>query len=303
MTFKWRPQIENLIVQGFGELVDEYIESCNQHGSFRSASVDWNEVSPRKMLGLSKPDFDLLKGCKTGSEQLLKFRKVRESNAVMTSQEILDLIKGFGYRLDNLIGFGPKMQKMARYFIKQSKIAGRCETPRGAFTTWEDYLRMAKNFGYDLNNESLYMPPKLHAAHDRLVAAVKYNKQQELIEKFNTMYKKLLPLSFEKDGLLILPAASEDDLINEGKALNHCVGGYGQTHCEGNSIFFIRHADKPDKPFYTLQLHVKDKFIMQNHGKNNIAPTKDVETFCEYWLEHVVKAGEKQDIRIAVNAA
>lgn len=55
-------------------------------------------------------------------------------------------------------------------------------------------------------------------------------------------------------GLIITPAESEEQLIIEGKALGHCVGGYGKAHCSGESIFFIRHTESPKESYFTLQL-------------------------------------------------
>jgi hypothetical protein len=310
IKFKRYPQIENLLVQGFGTLVAEAVKSRNAgtYSNYRAEAINWKEVSPRRMLGLSKPDFEALKSKKFCSKDILNFKSVREINASMKPEEILKLIEAFSWRLDELIAFGPKMEKMARYFTKQAKLSVRRNynnQPGDAFVTWKDYTRMAKNLGYDLNDESLYMPPKLNAAHDRALTAQKYKQQKELIEKFQAMYEKLLPLSFEKDGLLIRPAASEEELIKEGKILNHCVGGYGETHCKGDSIFFIRRVEKPDMPYFTLQLSVKGKRILQNHGKDNIAPPPNVVKFQEFWLEHVVKADvmkskhESKEVRAA----
>lgn len=307
IKFKRYPQIENLLVQGFDTLVAEAVKSRNagMYSNYRAEAINWKEVSPRKMLGLSKPDFESLKSKKLCSKDILNFKSVREINASMKPEEILKLIEAFSYRLPDIIAFDSKMEKMVRYFTKQAKMSvRRNERPVDALSTWNDYIRMANNLGYDLEDESLYMPPKLYAAHDRVLIAQKYKQQKELIEKFQAMYEKLSPLSFAKDGLLIRPAESEDELIKEGKILCHCVGGYGKTHCEGKSIFFIRRADNPDMPYFTLQLSVKEKRILQNHGKNNIAPPPKVVKFQEFWLEHVVKAESVDErARLTVSAA
>ena len=79
--------------------------------------------------------------------------------------------------------------------------------------------------------------------------------------------------------------------------LHHCVGGYGPTVAKGEScIFFIRRADAPDKPWFTLQVELKTVKELQNHGMRNCSPTKEVQEFVNRWLAHVRKlraAGNK----------
>ena len=81
---------------------------------------------------------------------------------------------------------------------------------------------------------------------------------------------------------------TEEELIDEGSALHHCVGTYGATVARGEScIFFIRRADAPDKPWYTLQVELKKVKELQNHGLRNCEPTKEVQEFVDRWLEHI----------------
>lgn len=81
---------------------------------------------------------------------------------------------------------------------------------------------------------------------------------------------------------------TEEELIDEGSALHHCVGTYGATVARGDScIFFIRRADAPDTPWYTLQVELKTVKELQNHGLRNCPPTKEVQEFVDRWLEHV----------------
>lgn len=50
-------------------------------------------------------------------------------------------------------------------------------------------------------------------------------------------------------------------MIAEGQALHHCVGGYALRMAEGKTaIFFIRLAEEPDRPYYTLELQGKNSY-------------------------------------------
>jgi len=48
----------------------------------------------------------------------------------------------------------------------------------------------------------------------------------------------------------------EQDLKDEGKALSHCVGGYGSRIKRGEcAIVFLRRLDDPDTSFVTVELN------------------------------------------------
>ena len=61
-----------------------------------------------------------------------------------------------------------------------------------------------------------------------------------------------------------------------------------KCHCDGNSIFFVRHTAAPDLPFFTLQLDTKTGRVMQNRGKGNCERTQEVRDFEEQWLAVIV---------------
>ena len=108
------------------------------------------------------------------------------------------------------------------------------------------------------------------------------------------MFKRLMPYTWECDGVLIRPCMNEDELIQEGKSLSHCVSRYAQRVADGDtSIFFIRKADKPEEPWYTLELNLKNFSVVQNRGKCNCARTAEVVAFEAKWLEWMQKQLKK----------
>jgi hypothetical protein len=296
--YRKHPQIENLLVQGFKTLV---IEATSNYLNAYADQVDinavnWKEVSPRKMLGLSKPDFEFLKRKQVNSKDIVNFRKLRQANLSMEQEEIMAIMKEFSYYVDEIVRYGKSIGKLMRYFKKQTNkesMVKRNLSIKNTFITWKDYINMAENLGYNTDEEIIKFPPNLFDAHDRAVTAHNFIKQEVLIKRFKDMYEKLIPYCFEKDGLIIRPAASEEELINEGKILCHCVGGYGKSHCDGKPILFIRKVSDPDMPYYTLQLDLCQKVIIQNHGHGNIAPPKEVKQFTDYWIDNIVRAVPK----------
>lgn len=89
---------------------------------------------------------------------------------------------------------------------------------------------------------------------------------------------------FEDSGLLIRPAASSLELINEGKAMNHCVGTYADRYAKGDTnIFVIRKSSEPDKPYFTVE--IKQERIVQCRGNEKCSPDEKVTTFIDAFTE------------------
>lgn len=152
-----------------------------------------------------------------------------------------------------------------------------------------DYWKDAERAGLDLKSEVVAFPHSVTEAQARATAAIRYKEDAALRGKFEKMAKRLQALRWEYMGLIITPAESEEQLILEGKALGHCVGGYGKEHCNGKSIFFIRHTESPKESYFTLQLDTATGKVLQNRGRHNCARTPEVEAFEQAWLCQVVK--------------
>ena len=76
-------------------------------------------------------------------------------------------------------------------------------------------------------------------------------------------------MEFECGDLILRQPHSAEEIVNEGKVLCHCVGGYVERHLKAwTNIFFIRQRDKPDIPYYTIEVS-NDFKIMQCHGYKN----------------------------------
>jgi len=51
-------------------------------------------------------------------------------------------------------------------------------------------------------------------------------------------------------------------------------------------ILFIRHANQPGQPFFTLEL--RDNMVIQCRGQNNCAITEEVQKFVAQWQKKKV---------------
>ena len=90
-------------------------------------------------------------------------------------------------------------------------------------------------------------------------------------------------------------------MIDEGRELHHCVATYAKRHASGQTaIFFIRHINEPDKPYFTLEFDFKNMCVRQNSGLRHCERTQEVQDFEEKWVEFVKNtAGAKKERKVA----
>ena len=158
-----------------------------------------------------------------------------------------------------------------------------------------DYWDMAERLGWDLSNERVRYPHDLFAAHDEATAQMSQLEEKGLASKFRVRRMVLRKYAFAADGLLIRPAASQQELTDEGNALHHCVSTYGKKHANGKTaIFFIWRKNMPRKSFYTLELDERKLTVQQNRGMRNCPRTPEVRAFEDLWLSWV-RAGAPRD--------
>lgn len=260
--------------------------------------IDWKAAKPHEMLRITKPEYKELCS-KTGQEAKDEISRLYAASACSLWGAPKEYAKTLGLT-GAAFAFSNKNNKMLRQFglvsiwnyIKKQARGGSLD---GAVELCKDYWRDLPKIGADTTSREVMFPSNLREAHARVIMAIKYEEDEALRKKFAKVTEKLSPLKWENEGLMITPAESESQLIAEGKILQHCVGGYGKSHCEGNSIFFIRHTSEAQQPFFTLQLDTKTGRVLQNRGLKNCSRTKEVEAFEEAWITTVVLPWVKQN--------
>ena len=181
---------------------------------------------------------------------------------------------------------------------------------------YKDYLDAAEHCGLDLENPVIQMPRDLSAKHDEVTAAwaaiQKARREAELVnenKERRQRQKKLLAermakYEFRAEGVVIRVPKNADEIVAEGKALKHCVGGYADRHLSGaTTILFLRRADKPDVPLATIEM--QGNIIIQVHGYRNelepcaenperVAARKLYGPVLDMWVKWL-KAGSKRN--------
>ena len=294
--------VENLVVQGCGFLLGEMICKGSARCSYQRTrgvpkleDVNWKEVRPSRMLGLTREEFAFCRDMRWTPDTLGFYRDCLAKGVKLKLPEDLKDCVGAGlYWCSRLLKDGEPLMRSVRYLRKQKKLDKRVDA-----TILQDYWNMARREGYELSDDHARYPKSLMREHDRLVrirmerADAEKKKRldaqnKEVQEKFAKRLKGLQQYAWEHGGILIRPCERPEELDAEGKALNHCVATYKDTHAKGKSaIFFVRRKAEPDQPWYTLQLDLKSLAVLQNRGKCNCAKTEAVELFEKIWLEHI----------------
>jgi len=293
----WPENIEMVMKLGLTEVVGDLLLKQKKNVSV----IKWGERDPRKAFGLSKNELKEFLEMNPKNVDVLHWWKVwKRQEGNVTMQEANKILCQMTYNVD---GFAKlckekriKCTEAAKYLRKQEKMPDS----RGYFPFWRDYLQAAEEIGYDMQHRGVLMPRNLQESHDAAVAErnrradeldaeIREQNNQKAAERVKRLTKKY---ACELDGFVFRPAATADEIIAEGKALSHCVGGYAERHITGKlDILFMRPADKPDEPFYTIEM--QDGKLKQIHGFRNRNVTKEDEAILNQWCAWVA-AGSKR---------
>ena len=198
-------------------------------------------------------------------------------------------------------GIGKILKYIQKQTEKRKEEKGHTTyTPEGIIRAYRDYLRECEQLHFDLHDKEILFPKDLTAAHARTMAQVEFEKNKADQEKFRKAVEKLEKFAWSEGEFFIRPAREQMELTAEGKALHHCVGGYIKRMAEGETaIFFLRKANEPDKPFYTLELQKKRVIQCRTEHNASYDRNPDVKKFVDMWMEKVVKKGGKKKAKEA----
>lgn len=149
---------------------------------------------------------------------------------------------------------------------------------------YQDYLHYLDLLGLPHENKYLY-PKNFHEAHQRQIDRYKVEQNKGVDEAIKAMSDNLLnKYGLDNELFVIRPAASYEELINEGKVLHHCVATYGNRMANGECvIMLIRKKEHEDDPLYTLEF--KNNKVIQCRGLHNSKPEDSALAFVRTWAQ------------------
>lgn len=284
-------KVEMLLKCGYEELLRYKI-----HGWKTRHIVNWKAQNFKDFFKLSKPELNEWKKHTNDMNvidvytALFKGRKNGINNAAEWNCSLGMLTVDIAKRITGR--FGITAEEILKYIIASTN---------RHFTTWSDYIDAATDIGYDLTVHNVLFPKNLTAAHDEAVAVRKLKAMEIEQQKARERYGKLMKRYGKENGEYLIRAPHDAaEIINEGNALRHCVGGYAARHANGSTtILFMRAVSRPDKPLYTIEMSGKE--LRQVHGyKNQTAPddVPSAKAFFDEWLSWVKSGSPKQKKKI-----
>lgn len=306
--------VEMLTKAGMVDAVVDFV--CN--GKRNADAFDWYDPDPRHGLGLSKTELAEFMAGSRDIQVLAKYKFLRRHKISASFQELYKLKSHLGD-----IWFNRVVSLMRKHKLSANRIINYLEKERVEAQGrkkhgqpmrviaewWCDYIDEAKTLGYDLGNDVFLLPKNLKKKHDestKTAAKIREAKRSaEAKEKEVKRLRALAPRYTYSDGRwLIRPPVSAAEIVAEGKALRHCVGGYADRHISGaTTILFLRDRTRPGRSLVTIEMRGAE--IVQIHGwddertacKDNPKRKSPMEIYREFldgWLSWL-EAGSKRD--------
>ena len=288
------PAIEKLLKAGFTSLVEDRLRGADKFRSIKWKQKDIkaalgfplrlaDQMCPRHQLSLAEAEF--LKF----AWQMVEAKTIKESEIpLLLKLSNVDRAKNIYSRpvpnVNRLKTLQPVFghANFAKIYRHLKALSWR------DLDMYRDYIRDCAKLGFNLDDEHILFPRNLHNAHQRTIKLIKYEAAKENEEKFAKIAAGLKKLSYALGPYLIRPAESERELIDEGEALIHCVASYAPGIVAGStSIFFIRKAETPDIPFYTLEYREGRVVQCRTYENHTYMTDPEIVAFVEEWLVHI----------------
>lgn len=287
LVFHKKPWLEYLIKAGLTRLAAEMVERgwwgydgeiYDHAGNLREClELDGNRTNRIKQLN---GGWNMLGWLQYEEKMERLGKRIRISRE---SLEYLDRKNISKSECEEILRVLESVERMVNYMKKQNV------SPKRLIGLWKDYLAMARAEGLDTADDIVRLPKDVKARHDELVERRNVQAMEERIERDREEHRRLderigkhltetARYQWEDKSYRIIPAETCEELIREGQALHHCVGSsnrYMLRMAEGESwILFLRKKEETGKPYYTIEISMKDDRIIQYYSEYDRQPDK-----------------------------
>lgn len=306
----WRkaPVLEQLVKAGLNQMAEDMIA-----GRFRLEASEGVELAKR--LGIDRMRMRRLRE-QNGGYSLLEWLRYEKQRGLCFPDSV------YQYYVQNRITPAEidfienrmSLVQILNYLGRQEALTGR--NPKEMLSTWRDYLFMAERLHMDVEWSRIYRPKNLVESHDEAVRrcgdvetmkrAREILKNYPDIERIYSSIKKKYEFS-DANYRIIVPKRVED-ILNEGKALGHCLSWsdiyFSRIQRKESFIVFLRHKKNPKKPYYTLEIEpdgtTRQKRTVGDRQNSDLEAAKG---FIRKWQRNLQKKLTKEDVLLAEESA
>lgn len=305
------PQLEKLVKADLDFLVRDCFNNCDAYQQFFAGR---NETSLIKAMGIDAPRMKRLREKKMGIKYLRWLRYEKEHNMV-PDDELLMWFVGQDIEPKEIAFIDDRMSlvQIRNYLQRQAK--ENKERIQWVLRTWADYLSMAKRLKMDTSDSIIYRVRKLKQRHQELVDRCNELSDalfaEEILGKFpniNEVCQSIQALySYKGRSFMVTVPNDVLDIIQEGKALHHCVGNqeryFERISTRESYVLFLRRTKDPTKSYYTLEIEpdgtVRQKRTMFDRQEKDIEKAKE---FLRKWQGVVASRLTGQERTLALRS-
>lgn len=304
------PNVEKLLKLDLGKFVCNLVD-----GKPMKRFINWNAPTVQSMFNMTRGEFKRFREQFYNIDDFKVYEILKSANPNIPYAVAVDLCKAYSGEAAEKIAWTVKKQKLSlkktlNYLTKaerknfKSKYEKSTEYSRSTTAIWwKDYIYFAEKLKYDLTRSDVIYPKNLKQAHDNASGAFVIKKDQDTVEKYQKRYAALEKrYAFSNGEYQIVIPIGVNDIIEEGKILSHCVGGYAERHMKGKTtILFMRKCNAPAERLVTIE--VKGNRICQNYGFHDRKVSPAEQKFINTWIQWVRAGSHRLKNKKAAGAA
>lgn len=302
---KKHPAIEKLIKVDMYKLAEHIIDGDN-------INIDESQSELHKILRIDKARLRRLRTME--SRYALSWLQNEKLADTIWPDEMIKEYSDARISLSSLSFLNTPVSpvKCCNYLKKQAVLSGK--DMRWTLETWRDYINMAEQLKMNTSLSQINRPKNLKAAHDECILlreAESMEKQAKQIEKkwkkVNSQLPKLKKFEYKNGDYQIIAPAKVVDIVKEGTILKHCVHTcdyyFDRIQRDESYLFFLRHSDRPDMPWYTLEVEPSGNIRQKRTtGDNQNADFQEAVAFLKKWQKFFQKQLTKEEKKLGDKA-
>lgn len=306
-TYTEYPHLEMAFKLGFYKAVDDLVLENLKNAQL----LNWKAETSWGFLRLNKADGRAFLKAEGSLDLLRLYHSLHKQLPGLTMHDFLSLSARIGGEANaaKLYSVAQKAGCTITEAINYAERQKQRDRMRDVLQIWDDYLDFAGTLEYDMSRRDVVLPKDLRDRHDAAAATVAMLGVQVNDPRFNKRLKQLNDLyAFDFGGYSIVIPGTTKAIVEEGKTLHHCVGGYAARHMAGDvDILFLRKSRKKNTPFLTIEMshrssgtspvrmaqihgYCNDNFGTRGQGR----PRQQFAWFLDVWMDWL-RHGSKRD--------
>lgn len=249
---------------------------------------------------------------KDGGHLMLRWMQQSEVLDYKISDKLLDWLVSNKLYPDEFDGLHQMtLEQLMNYIERQKKESYKSKSATQVLDQYKDYMRMAEKLHKNTDDAMIYKPRDLRKYHDAYVLEIEKHEAQVKADEYSAKYPEAEAVlgeirpkfEFAAEDYFITVPSRIVDVVLEGRALHHCVGStdryFDRIKCHETYICFLRRAENPDEPFYTIEVEPGGT-IRQHRGLYDEEPELDkVKPFLRKWQKEIKRRMKSEDHELA----